>query len=197
MKESRRQFIKKAGCSLGMVTLATQFQHFGRMSVLAQKMRSQKGNLGGTGYKAIVCVFLGGGNDGNNTIVPNHNDSSVSNYSDYASSRSSAGLALPQGSLLPITVPAMGNLQYGLNPALGPQTGGNNGLYELWGTGKLAFATNVGTLVSPMTKAQYQNNSVTKPTQLFSHLDQVNQNQAGRSDSFSFFGMGRQSVQTT
>ncbi|MDH3529105.1 MAG: DUF1501 domain-containing protein [Acidobacteriota bacterium] len=189
MKESRREFIKKASCSLGMVTLATQVQHFGRMTALAQKVREKKGSLGG-GYKAIVCVFLGGGNDGNNTIIPNHNDSSVSNYADYAASRSGAGLALSQASLLPITVPRMGNLVYGLNPALGPQTGGNSGLYELWGTGKLAWATNVGTLVSPMTKVEYQNNSVTKPSQLFSHLDQVNQFQAGRSDSFSFSGWG-------
>lgn len=190
MKESRRKFIKKAGCSLGMVTLATQVQHFGRMTALAQKMRERKGSLGGSGYKAIVCVFLGGGNDGNNTIVPNHNDSSVSNYSDYAASRSAAGLALSQASLLPITVPRMGNLQYGMNPAFGPQTGGNNGLHELWGTGKLAWAMNVGTLVAPMTKTEYQNNSVIKPSQLFSHLDQVNQFQAGRSDTFSFSGWG-------
>lgn len=176
---------------MGMVTLATQVQHFGRMTALAQKMRANKrSNLGGTGYKAIVCVFLGGGNDGNNTIVPNHNDSNVSNYSDYAASRSTAGLALSQASLLPITVPRMGNLQYGMHPTLGPQTGGNNGIHELWGQGKLAWAMNVGTLVSPMTKAEYQNNLVTKPTQLFSHLDQVNQFQAGRSDSFSFSGWG-------
>jgi uncharacterized protein (DUF1501 family) len=173
-----------------MVTLATQIQHFGRMTALAQSMKKRKSALGGGGYKALVCVFLSGGNDGNNTIIPNHNDSSVSNYSDYAASRSAAGLALAQGSLLPITVPNMGNLQYGMNPAFGPAAGGNNGLYELWGTGKLAWATNVGTLVSPMTKAEYQNNSVPKPAQLFSHLDQVNQNQAGRSDTFSFSGWG-------
>lgn len=174
-----------------MITLATQVQHFGRMTALAQKIKAnRRGNLGATGYKAIVCVFLGGGNDGNNTVIPNHNDSGVSNYSDYAASRSGAGLAIAQSSLLPITVPRMGNLSYGLHPSLGSQTGGNNGIHELWAQGRLAFATNVGTLVSPMTKAEYQNNSVTKPSQLFSHLDQVNQFQAGRSDTFSFSGWG-------
>ncbi len=192
MTESRREFVKKAGCALGMVTLATQIQHFGRMTALAQTVKEdrKRQGLAGTGYKAIVCVFLGGGNDGNNMIVPMHNSSSVSNYSVYAASRSGDGLALAQNTLLPVSVPSIGNLQYGLHPAFGPLTGGNSGIYELFGQNKLAFVTNVGTLVSPMTKAQYQNNSVTKPSQLFSHLDQVNQFQAGRSDAFSFSGWG-------
>ncbi len=192
MKESRREFIKKAGCGLGMVTLATQVQHFGRMTALASQVKKNRAGqpLGGGGYKALVCVFLAGGNDANNTIIPNHSSSSVSNYSVYSAARAPQGLALAQGSLLPISVPRMGGLSYGLHPALGPQTGGNNGIHELWGQGRLAWVTNVGTLVRPMTKAQYQNNSVTKPSQLFSHLDQVNQFQAGRSDTFSFSGWG-------
>ncbi len=194
MKQSRREFLKKASCSLGMVTLATQSQHFGLMTALAQKTDKSRQNqkrLGGTGYKAIVCVFLGGGNDGNNTIIPNHNDSNVSNYSDYAAMRSPQGLALPQGSLLPLTVPSFGNLSYGLHPNLGADGNGpNDGIYELYAQGKMAFAINVGTLVSPMNKTQYQNNSVTKPFQLFSHSDQVSQFQAGRSDAFSFTGWG-------
>lgn len=192
MKETRRQFIKKAGCALGMVTLATQAEHFGLMTALAQKVDAdpnKKARLGGTGYKALVCVFLGGGNDGNNTIIPNHNSSSVSNYSVYAAARAPQGLALAQNSLLPITVPSMGNLSYGLHPSLGPGNL-NNGIHELYAQGKMAFAINVGPLVSPINKTQYQNNSVTKPTQLFSHLDQIKQFQAGRSDTFSFSGWG-------
>ncbi|QQS41488.1 MAG: DUF1501 domain-containing protein [Acidobacteriota bacterium] len=192
MKESRRKFIKTAGCALGMTAFATQVHHFGLMTALAQKVDGngrQKGSLG-TGYKALVCVFLGGGNDGNNMIVPNHNSPTISNYSVYAAARAPQGLAIAQNQLLPISVPRMGGLSYGLNPAFGPVTGGNNGIHELWAQGRLAFATNVGTLVSPMTKAQYQNNSVSKPYQLFSHLDQVYQFHAGRSDTFSFTGWG-------
>ena len=191
-KDSRREFLKKASCSLGMVTLATQIQHFGSMTALAQKMREHKraNKLGGSGYKAIVCVFMRGGNDGNNTVIPMHNDSSVSNYNDYAAPRSAQGLALAQNTLLPMTVPSMGNLQYGLHPGLGPQGNGNNGIHELYAQGKMAWAINVGTLVAPMDKAEYQNNSVIKPSQLFSHSDQVNQFQAGRSDLASFTGWG-------
>jgi uncharacterized protein (DUF1501 family) len=194
MKETRRNFIKKSGCALGMVTLATQVEHFGIMQALAQKVKTdpnKKAKLGGTGYKALVCVFLSGGNDGNNTIVPNHNDTNVSNYAQYAAARSAQGLALPQNTLLPISVPSMGNLTYGLHPGLGVVTGGiNNGIHELYGQGKMAFAINVGSLARPMNKTQYQNNSIQKPFQLFSHLDQVKQFQAGRSDTFSFTGWG-------
>ena len=192
MKDSRRNFLKKAGCGLGMAALATQIQHFGSMTALAQKVRKDQVNrqLGGSGYKAIVCVFLRGGNDGNNTLIPMHNDSSVSNYNDYAAPRQTQGLALAQNSLLPISVPSMGNLQYGMHPAFGPQANGNNGIYELYAQGKMAWAINVGTLVAPMTKAEYQNNSIVKPSQLFSHSDQVNQFQAGRSDLASFTGWG-------
>lgn len=192
MKESRRSFIKKTGCALGMVTLATQVEHFGLMTALAQNVEKGRGKRAAVGgsYKALVCVFLGGGNDGNNMIVPLHNDASVSNYSVYSAARAPQGLAIAQNQLLPINVPRIGNLTYGLHPSLGPIANGNSGIHGLWAQGKLAFATNVGTLVAPMTKAQYQNNSVSKPYQLFSHLDQVNQFQAGRSDTFSFTGWG-------
>ena len=135
MKESRREFLKKASCSMGMAALATQVQHFGLMNALAQQATSKnrtKNRLVGSDYKAMVCIFLSGGNDGNNTIIPIHNDSNVSNYSDYAATRSAQGLALAQNSLLPISVPSMGNLSYGLHPSFGQFSGSlNNGIHEL------------------------------------------------------------------
>lgn len=189
MKTSRREFLKKSGCALGMVSLATQVEHFGLMSALAQKVEDN--NNANSDYRALVCIFMQGGNDGNNTLIPNHNDANVSNYSAYFNARNTQGLALAQNTLLPISVPRINNLSYGLHPNFGTVSGGvNNGLYELWATGKMAIAVNVGTLVRPMTKAQFQNNSVPKPFQLFSHSDQVSQNQAGRSDAFSFTGWG-------
>jgi uncharacterized protein (DUF1501 family) len=66
----------------------------------------------------------------------------------------------------------------------------NNGIHELWAQGKMAIATNVGTLVRPTTRTQYQTNAVPKPFQLFSHSDQVSQYQSGRSDQNSFTGWG-------
>lgn len=198
MKQSRREFITKSSCALGMTALATQVEHFGLMSALAQKVDDQKlnddqqseANTEGLGYKALVCLFFSGGNDGNNTVVPNHNDASVSNYATYFGSRNTQGLALAQNTLLPISVPRIGNLSYGLHPSMGVVAGGNNGIHELWAQGKMAIVGNVGTLVRPMTRAQYQNNSIPKPFQLFSHSDQVSQFQGGRSDSATFTGWG-------
>jgi len=192
MKESRRDFLKKSTCALSMTAIATQVQHMGLMSALAQKMdeKPEETNVGG-GYKALVLIYWSGGNDGNNMVIPNHSDATLSNYAAYAATRSTQGLALDQGSLLPIAVPRMGGLTYGLHPALGPVTGGiNNGIHELWGQGKLAIVTNCGTLVRPMTKAQYQNNSVPKPYQLFSHSDQVNQSQTSIANTAAFTGWG-------
>lgn len=190
MKQSRRDFLKKSGCALGMVTLATQFEHFGMMSALAQKTIDNE-NLGGDNYKALVVVFLAGGNDGNNTVVPNHSSTTLSNYATYSAARSAQGLALPQASLLPITVPRMGGLDYGLHPALGTITGGiNNGIHELWSQQKMAIVPNCGTLVRPTTKTQYQTASHPKPYQLYSHSDQVEQAQAGRSGTPSITGWG-------
>ena len=189
MKQNRREFLKKSGCALSMVTLATQFESFGLMSALAQKVDSDI--QAGGDYKALVCIFLAGGNDGNNTIVPNHNSATVSNYAAYSAARSAQGLALTQAQLLPVSVPRIGNLTYGLHPSFGPVTGGiNNGIHELWAQGKMAAVTNCGTLVTPTTKTQYQNRSVPLPYQLFSHSDQVEQYQSSTAGSVSFTGWG-------
>lgn len=187
MKTSRREFLTKSACGLGMAALATQIEHFGMMSVLAQTVDDAP--TVPSDYRALVCVFMAGGNDGNNTLIPNHSDASVSNYAAYSAARGAQGLAIAQNSLLPIAVPRMNNLTYGLNPNFGAGTT-NNGIHELWAAGKMAIVTNAGTLVQPTTRAQYQSNSVRKPFQLFSHSDQVNQYQAGRSDTPSFTGWG-------
>lgn len=193
MSESRRDFLKRSGCALSMAALATQMHHLGMMSAMAQKVDDSfdKTVAGGDAYKALVLIYWSGGNDGNNMVIPNHNDASVSNYSAYSAARAAQGLALAQNTLLPISVPRIGNLSYGLHPSLGPVTGGiNNGIHELWALGKFAVVANCGTLVAPMTKAQYQNNSVMKPYQLFSHSDQVAQSQTSVSNTTAFTGWG-------
>jgi uncharacterized protein (DUF1501 family) len=197
MKETRRDFLKKTGgCALGMVSLATQMQYLGTMNAMAQSVIDSQPE-GGENYKALVLLFWSGGNDGNNMVIPNHNDPSVSTYANYASARSTQGLALAQNTLLPIAVPRLRDSQnqpltYGLHPSLGPGATGaiNNGIHELYGLGKLAVVTNVGTLVQPLTKTQYSNSSFKKPYQLFSHSDQVTQSQTSVSNTQAFTGWG-------
>ena len=125
-----------------MTALATQFRHFGLMSALAQKHADANPSAVPSDYRALVCVFLNGGNDGNNSIIPLHASTSVSNYSQYHDLRHPYGLAIPQNIALPIGVPRMGNLVYGLHPALGSGSF-SNGIYELWSQNKMALVMNV------------------------------------------------------
>jgi len=175
-----------------MTALATQMRHFGLVSTAAQRnIERQMIETGSNAdYRALVCIFLSGGNDSNNMIVPRHNSSTVSNYSVYSAARNSQGLALTQAELLPISVPRLSGLEYGLHPAFGPGVTGavNNGIHELWAQNRLAAVTNVGTLVAPMTRTQFLNNTVKRPYQLYSHPDQVTQAQGGRSDTQPFTG---------
>lgn len=147
---SRRDFMRLACCSAATASLVGGLSKFGLVSALAQ---------GTTDYKALVCIFMFGGNDSNNMIVPVD-----ANYANYASIR--ANLAIPQGSLLPLQVGSAAN--FGFHPNL-PE------LQGLFNNQKVVAAlTNVGTLVQPTTPAQYKK-QLSLPENLFSHSDQQNQ----------------------
>jgi uncharacterized protein (DUF1501 family) len=118
---------------------------FGALNALAQSA----GN-----YKALVCVFLFGGNDGNNTLIPND----TTGYNTYASLR--GPLALAQSSLLPLSAAP----NFALHPSLAE-------IQTLFNNKNAALVANVGTLIEPLTRAQYLA-GLTAPTNLFSHLDQ-------------------------
>jgi len=157
MNESRRGFIRKSCCTAAALGVASSFSRFGLIHALAQ---------GATDFKALVCVFLFGGNDSNNMIVP-MDPQGYSNYQTIRGVLANGGLALDQSSLLPITLKNLqnGTTAYGLHPNL-PE------LETLFTSGKLAFLANVGTLSHPITRAQYQARSFPVPVNLFSHADQ-------------------------
>jgi uncharacterized protein (DUF1501 family) len=143
MGVNRRSFIKYA--SLAAAGNAAGLRPFGALNSLAQSS---------TDYKALVCVFLYGGNDANNTLI----QFDTSGYANYATVR--GPLALPQSSLLQL--------------AQAPNFALNRNLSEigsLFDSKAAALVTNVGTLIAPTTKKQYQSGS-TVPTNLFSHPDQ-------------------------
>ncbi|MFN3303392.1 MAG: DUF1501 domain-containing protein [Roseateles sp.] len=111
-------------------------------------------------YKALVCVFLYGGNDHGNTLVP----FDAASHAAYANIRQA--LATPRDALAATALPVgAGGRQMALAPQLGK-------LKSLWDAGKLAVQLNVGTLVQPTTLAQYPAKSVPLPPKLFSHNDQ-------------------------
>src|SRR5271163_1662032 len=118
MSLNRRSFIRYA--SLAAAGNAAGLRPFGALNGLAQSA---------PGYKALVCIFLYGGNDSNNTLIPFNTSANGSNgYTAYANVR--GPLALSAGSLLPLGAGANGN--YGLHPSL-PNTQG------LFNNGDLAF----------------------------------------------------------
>lgn len=113
-------------------------------------------------YRALVCVFLHGGNDSFNMLVPRSN----AEYNVYATSRQN--LAIAQGDLLPVSPLTSDGVEYGLNPTMA-------GLQALFEDGRLAFVNNVGPLIEPTTLEQYVARTVALPPQLFSHNDQQDQ----------------------
>jgi uncharacterized protein (DUF1501 family) len=119
-----------------------------------------------TDYKALVCIFLFGGNDQSNTIVPVENTA----YARYQAAR--PAIALAQSALLPLNLAGFAGPQLGLNPALGA-------LKPLVDAGRCALLANVGTLAYPTTLAQYKARSVQTPLGLFSHSDQQASWQSG------------------
>lgn len=128
-------------------------------------------------YQALVCVFLYGGNDGNNTVVP----LDTAGYGSYSAVRNAAsGIQLTQAQLLPIQ-PANTATPFGLHPAL-------TQLQTLFGQGKLAIVANVGTLTQPTTLAQYQ--AGIQPLSLYSHFDQQTQWQNCDSTAVATTGWG-------
>lgn len=115
------------------------------------------------GYKALVCVFLFGGNDHANTIVP----VDLPTYSALQSLR--PGLILPRDSLLANRLQPASPLADGREYALAP---GLEGLLPVFNAGQMSVLLNIGTLVEPTSRAQYLARSVRLPPKLFSHNDQ-------------------------
>ena len=177
---TRRDFIRRAACAaVGTAAMTSAIRDLRFMNAAVAQSNV-------TDYRALVCIFLAGGNDSNNMIMP----TVTSEYNNYASIRT-AVLALPQGALLNLQTPNTTNNyvdpaghSFGLHPAC-PE------LAQRFNQGKLAVLFNAGTLVQPITRAQYQANLPnTKPPQLFSHADQVTQWQTSIPDQQPLTGWG-------
>lgn len=157
--QNRRRFLKTAaslGASGALLPLAADLAAIGEAAA-----------AGATDYKALVCVFLFGGNDYANTVVPYD----TASHAVYARLRGALGFqrdalaatALnPTGKVIDVKKAAR---QYALAPTLAP-------LIRPFNEGRMAVLLNVGTLIQPTTKAQYQKNLVKLPPRLFSHNDQ-------------------------
>lgn len=149
----RREFLRRAG-ALGLAGVAAPWAL--NLAALGEAAAATAPG----DYKALVCVFLYGGNDYGNTLVPYDQAS----YNAYASIRQT--LATPRDQLASTVLGLdVGGRQMALAPQLGKLKG-------LWDSGKLGIQLNVGTLIQPTTLAQYNAKSVPLPPKLFSHNDQ-------------------------
>jgi uncharacterized protein (DUF1501 family) len=167
---TRRLFLARAG-ALTAGGLASRLMPLSALGFTANATAQA-----GADYKALVCVFLYGGVDGNNLVVPMDS----AGYGQYSSVRTVAsGVNLPQAQLLPIQ-PSNTSVPYGLHPQL-------SDIQPLFGQGRLAILANVGPLNRPTTKANYLTN---RPDNLFSHSDQQNQWQSAVSSGPSRNGWG-------
>src|SRR6266851_8791166 len=182
---TRRQFIRQAACAaVGTAAITSTIRDL-------RFMNAAVAQTGISDYKALVCVFLAGGNDSNNLIVP----TIQSEWNNYAAIRTSL-LALPlSGAANQFVIPTPplsgGGHDFGLHPACVnlANISNQNPLSPIT-QGKLAILFNVGTLVFPMTRAQYLGGVLQKPPQLFSHADQVTQWQTSVPDQPPLTGWG-------
>lgn len=162
MNIPRRSFLRYA--SLAAAGQIAGLGPFGMLNALAQSTSD---------YKALVCVFLFGGNDANNMLIP----FDTAGYGTYASLR--GPLSIAQNTLLPLT-PAP---NFALNPNL-PE------IQALFNNKQAAIVANVGTLVQPLTRSVYLSGKATTPQNLFSHIDQQNIWQNSEQSSAVSYGWG-------
>ncbi|MDP1025905.1 DUF1501 domain-containing protein [Sphingomonas sp. KR1UV-12] len=159
--QSRRAFLKRSA-ALGLAGVAAPFAT--TLGAIGEAAAATA-----TDYKAMVCIFLYGGMDYANTLTPYDQAS----YDLYRAARPNIATARDAlaGTLLSPAQALAGGRQYALAPTMTP-------LLPLFDQGKLAVALNLGTLVQPTTKTQYQQNAVKLPPKLFSHNDQQSYFQA-------------------
>jgi uncharacterized protein (DUF1501 family) len=180
MMVNRRAFLRRSlHAALGGVAVTSAL---GSLKVMAAAARLGKGGVPNN-YRALVCVFLHGGNDSFNSIVP----ISASHHATYLASRSAMAVPLAQAQPHALT-PLPGGLpgdgaSYGLHPSLAP-------LRPLFHNQRLAIVANVGPLLGPITRAEYLADPTLAPPQLFSHSDQANFWQTSRPDDANADGWG-------
>lgn len=182
---NRRDFLRRAiAGALGGVSL---YSALGSLSLVAAATAA-KGSLF-SDYKALVCVFLFGGNDSFNTVVPYSSQA----YSVYQATRPAMAIAQADAQALalnPLALvgglpggPASDGASYGLHPSL-PE------LRTLFNSQQAAIIANVGPLLGPISQADYRSNPGLAPPQLFSHDDQANFWQTSRPDDANADGWG-------
>ena len=183
MNKSRRKFLETSACGLTGAALVASLGKFNLVNAMVQEQPDVAAD-----YKALVCIFLSGGSDCNNMVIP------FDDFASYNTARGTSGLGLLQSQILntKITPSNTSGVSYSFHPNLSPEAnnaGQAKGFLDIWSAGKLAVLCNVGSLVRPITRAQYIA-GIGRPYQLFSHSDQVAQQQTCVANTVGQTGWG-------
>ena len=179
----RREFLHNTLCStLACASSSALFTQFGMVNAALAAGCPAYPPV--TDYKALVCIFLLGGNDSFNLLIP----SDSARFNTYIASRghqADGGVGVEKTDLISITEkhPLVAGQTYGVHPNL-PEVA------DLFNAGNLAFVVNTGTLMQPTTKSQYNTSGYPLPPQLFSHADQQGQWQYGQPTENGIVGWG-------
>jgi uncharacterized protein (DUF1501 family) len=170
----RRDFVRR---SLALMAGSAAFTALPAKLALAQNAPPILQGAG-SNYRALVCIYLYGGNDCFNMVVPRD-----AAHATYAATRTNLAIPVAQlRALNPVQAP-IGGGQFGLHPEMA-------GLAELFNAQRAAIVANVGPLVRPVNKASYQQPGTLLPPQLFSHSDQSVVWQTPRADTTARTGWG-------
>jgi uncharacterized protein (DUF1501 family) len=151
LSASRREFLRRTSALSTLGVAAPLALNLASIGAAAGQSASD--------YRALVCVYLYGGNDNGNTIVPY----APAEYQRYAAAR--GALALPYSALQPIAAASTGSRPLAIPAALAP-------FKRLYDAKRCAVVANVGPLLAPTTLAAFKNETVPLPPKLFSHNDQ-------------------------
>jgi uncharacterized protein (DUF1501 family) len=192
MEESRRKFLKASACGLTGAALAASVDRFNLVNAMMQDQQPDAAS----DYRALVCIFMTGGSDCNNMVIPydDYTNSAGGTTNGYDNVRTGSGLAVLKTQLAntKITPSNTSGVAYAFHPNLSPEAnnaGQARGFMDIWNAGKLAVLCNVGSLVQPITRANYAA-GIGRPYQLFSHSDQVNQQQSSVAKTTGQTGWG-------
>src|SRR5262249_51727314 len=157
----RREFFLRTSCAgLGAMAASAGLKKLGLMNLYATENANQ---AAAAGYRALVCIFMSGGNDSSNMVIPIDTNPSPNlgfSYPAYSGVRQGPGLAIALNNILPLNPQAFGN--FGLHPSM-PE------IQSLFNQNKIGIVCNVGPLVQPTTRTTFRNGTAKRPYQLFSH----------------------------
>jgi len=175
-KMNRRKFLGQASCAaIGATTVFSTLFNLRSLQAAAAFNHSAVTMPGD--YKALVCLLNAGGMDSFNMLVPR----SQEGYKQYATTRSNMSLGLDE--ILKINAMDNHGGDFGIHPSF-------KHLQQFFESGRLAFVSNVGTLVRPITKQEFYSGMVPSPLGLYSHSDQIMQWQTGLPDQRASKGWG-------